>query len=411
VSLSRPETGSVGRAAFLTHTPPLPLVSGERIRNWSLMHELAARGWKVSLFSLLHAETSPSFAERAEMEEICEEVVLEPFAISSIERKARVARDLLLGRAFQSSYFYSSECANTCRRWLAEREFDVVVIETHYMIPYTPSELLARAVFDSHNSETRRVSTMASTLGFSARGLAARLQRGAVGRLERSIVTQAARTLAVSEEEAKALEPFAPGRIDLVPNGVDCERLKSRSTVPDTAEILFLGSLDYSANVDALAHFVDSISPFVRRDDATLSVVGSHPRDEVYEIAKRSTLTMTVSGNVLDTTPYWERARALVVPLRVGGGTRLKILEALARGVPVITTSLGCEGLGLRDGQDVLVADDAENFAACVDRLLADDDLCRSLSVHGRAVVEARFNWRIIGDAFESSLSSVIHGA
>jgi len=120
---------------------------------------------------------------------------------------------------------------------------------------------------------------------------------------------------------------------------------------------------------------------------------------------------MTVSGNVLDTTPYWERARALVVPLRVGGGTRLKILEALARGVPVVATSLGCEGLGLRAGHDVLVADDAEDFAACVDRLLADDDLCRLLAARGRALVEARFDWRIIGDAFESSLSSVIHGA
>ncbi len=115
-----------------------------------------------------------------------------------------------------------------------------------------------------------------------------------------------------------------------------------------------------------------------------------------------------MSGNVLDTTPYWDRARALVVPLRVGGGTRLKILEALARGVPVVTTSLGCEGLGLRSGQDVLVADDAEAFAACVDRLLADDELCRSLAAQGRTVAEARFDWRKIGDAFESSLSSVL---
>ena len=181
--------------------------------------------------------------------------------------------------------------------------------------------------------------------------------------------------------------------------------------LPGGAEILFLGSLDYSANIDALAFLVDSVAPLIERRNATLSVVGSHPRNEVFEIAKRSTLAMTVNGDVLDTTPYWERARALAVPLRVGGGTRLKILEALARGVPVVTTSLGCEGLGLRSGQEVLVADDAEAFAACVDRLLDDDELCRSLAAQGRTVVEARFDWRTIGDAFESSLSSVIGSA
>ena len=139
MSLSRLETGSAARAAFLTHTPPLPLVSGERIRNWNLMRELAARGWEVSLFCLLHAEKSLSAADRAKLEEVCEEVVLEPFTVSSLGRKARIARDLVLGRAFQSSYFYSRDCANASRRWLAEREFDVIVIETHYMVPYTPS--------------------------------------------------------------------------------------------------------------------------------------------------------------------------------------------------------------------------------------------------------------------------------
>jgi glycosyltransferase involved in cell wall biosynthesis len=411
VSLDPPEIKPVARAAFLTHTPPLPLVSGERIRNWNLMRELAARGWEVSLFSLLHAEKAPSSSDRAKLEEVCEEVVLAPLAVSPLRRKARIARDLALRRAFQSSFFYSRECANACRSWLAERAFDVVVIETHYMVPYLPRALFARAVFDSHNSETRRVSTMAQSLGLSLRGLVARLQREAVVRFERRVVKRVARTLAVSEEELKVFEPFAAGRVDLVPNGVDCERLELRSALPGAAEILFIGSLDYSANVDALAFLVDAVLPLLERRDAALSVVGSHPRDEVYEIAERSRLATAVSADVLDTTPYWERARALVVPLRVGGGTRLKILEALARGVPVVTTSLGCEGLGLRSGQDVLVADDAETFAACVDRLLGDDELCRALASQGRIVAEARFDWRTIGDAFESSLSSVICSA
>jgi glycosyltransferase involved in cell wall biosynthesis len=113
---------------------------------------------------------------------------------------------------------------------------------------------------------------------------------------------------------------------------------------------------------------------------------------------------------VPDTGPYWARARVFIVPLRVGGGTRLKILEALARGVPVVSTSIGCEGLDLRHGEDLLVADDAAAFAASVARLLGDDELCASLARHGRATVEARYDWRAIGDGFHESVARVVGG-
>jgi glycosyltransferase involved in cell wall biosynthesis len=115
-----------------------------------------------------------------------------------------------------------------------------------------------------------------------------------------------------------------------------------------------------------------------------------------------------IVGQVPDTTPYWEHARAFVVPLRVGGGTRLKILEALARGVPVVSTSLGCEGLDLRDGEDLLVADSLEEFAAAVSRLLEDDELCGRIAASGRATVAARYDWRTIGDAFEASVAAAV---
>ncbi|MGZ4358267.1 MAG: glycosyltransferase family 4 protein [Gaiellaceae bacterium] len=396
------------RAAFLTHTPPLPAVSGERIRNWNLMHELARRGWSVSLFGLLDPEKAPSPEDRDRLEGLCDSLLLQPLAIPSLRRRGRMLRDLALGRAFHSSFLVSREAASACRRWLHDLEFDVLVIETHYMAPFVPQALLGRAVFDSHNSEARRIATMAAAHRGSAKGVVARLQYGPVRRFERRVLESVSRVTAVSLEEARYFEPYAPGRVDLVPNGVDCSMIRPRSGPPASSTILFLGSLDYSANVEALAHLADGILPRLEGRQLSVDVIGSHPREEVYAIARRSRTPVHVVGQVADTTPYWQRARALVVPLRVGGGTRLKILEALARGVPVVTTTLGCEGLELESGEDLLVADRAGDFAACIERLLDDDALSARLARKGRATVEERYDWRQIGDLLERSLLAAV---
>jgi glycosyltransferase involved in cell wall biosynthesis len=109
-----------------------------------------------------------------------------------------------------------------------------------------------------------------------------------------------------------------------------------------------------------------------------------------------------------DTAPYFSSARAFVVPLRYGGGTRLKILESLARGVPVVSTAAGCEGLELRDGREILIRDEPEGFAEAIDRLLTDDTLCAQLASAGRDAVEHRYDWSAVGAAFSESLSRVI---
>jgi len=388
------------------HTPPLPLISGERVRNWNLLRQTARHGWRVSLFSLLHEETAPSADDRALLEDICTEVVLAPFRVSAFGRRARIARDFVLGRSFHASFFATPELTAQCKSWLERQNPDAVVIETHYMAPYVSARWLRRSLFDTHNCEARRVATMAESLGRSPRGIAARLQQKATVRFEETVTRQAARIAAVSEDERSYFEQLAPGRVDLVPNGVDCQILRMRAEQPATPGILFLGSLDYSPNVHALAQLIDDVAPRLSRRDATLTVVGSHPRPEVLQSAKRSPIPTTVAGYVADTQPYWDAARVLVVPLRIGGGTRLKVLEALARGVPVVSTSIGCEGLGLSPGKELLVADDPEEFARCVDSVLESDELCRSLAAAGRATAEARFDWSMIGDSFAASVAA-----
>lgn len=396
------------RVLFLTHEPPLPLVSGARLRSFHLMRELAARGHDVSLFALVPADP-PGPGDRARLEALGERTELRPFAPSRLGRAARMAAGTALGRAFQRDYFRDPASVAAAHRLIGELQPDVIVVGQLYMEPYVPRELSAAVVFDSHNVEQRRVATMTRAGGL--RALVARRQLKPVAAHEAAVVGRVDRTWAVSEEERRHFDALAPGRVDLVPNGVDCDGLPLRAALPAAPEVLFLGRMDYGPNVDGVRHLLEDVVPHLRHRDAVVRVVGANPPSLIGRLAEQSQLTVEVTGFVPATEPYLDVARVLVVSLRSGGGTRLKILEALARGLPVVTTSLGCEGLGLEDGRDALIADEPAQLAACVDRLLDDDELCRTLARNGRATVEQRFDWRAIGEAAERSLATLRDGA
>jgi len=394
------------RVLMLTHTAPLPLVSGERVRNFHLLRELARRGWAVSLVALNHGP-APSAADEAVLRELCERVELERFDASALARNRRLAAAVLTRTAFQRRLFFSSGLAERVEGRLRGEQFDAIVAESLYMYPYVPADARRATVLDTLNAEVRRVQAMAKVLGRSPRGLVARLQLEPVRRFEAQAARSVGRVVAVSDEEGRYFEGLAPGKIDVVPNGVDCEAIEPRARLPAEPRLLFVGSMDYSANVDAVEHLVGDVLPLLGRRDTVVELVGSNPRRAVASAAARSPVPVQVHGQVPSTEPYFERARLLIVPLRFGGGTRLKILEALARGVPVVSTALGCEGLGLRHERDVIVADSSEALAQWIDRLLEDDELCRRLAHEGRATVEERYDWRRIGQAFEAVVRSV----
>jgi glycosyltransferase involved in cell wall biosynthesis len=213
--------------------------------------------------------------------------------------------------------------------------------------------------------------------------------------------------LAVSDAEAAAFEPIAVGRVRVVPNGVDVAGISPLSAPPASRDVLFLGSLGYGANRDAVRYFATDIAPHLAGSGIRLTVVGSNPERDVYDAAAGAAVPVTVTGFVPNVAPYFAMSRAMIVPLRHGAGTRLKILEALAWGLPVVTTSIGGAGLDLIDGTHALIADDPPRFAAAVRRLLDDDPLWWRLSRAGRALVEARYAWSGIGDALDAAAREV----
>jgi glycosyltransferase involved in cell wall biosynthesis len=191
----------------------------------------------------------------------------------------------------------------------------------------------------------------------------------------------------------------------VVPNGVDLDFFAPTELPKERHRLVFAGSMDWRPNQDAARYFTSEILPLLRQRRANVECcfVGRDPPDDIRALSSIPGLTIT--GTVDDVRPYVARAMVFVVPLRVGGGSRLKILEALAMGRPVVSTSVGAEGLDVVDGHHILIADTPEEFASAALRLLDSRELCETLASAGRRLVENRYGWEALAD----HLASCIH--
>jgi glycosyltransferase involved in cell wall biosynthesis len=225
------------------------------------------------------------------------------------------------------------------------------------------------------------------------------LERRNARRIERWAADAYDVTIAASLEDAAALG----GDVAVIPNGVDTTTFRP-SAVPKDPRLIFTGALHTLPNSDGIRWFADDIWPRirVRIPGVTLDVVGARPLEDV--LALNALDGVHVHPDVPDVAPYLARARAAIVPLRIGSGSRLKVLEAMAAGRPVVSTAIGAGGLTAEPQRDLLVVDDAEAFAQAVVRCLADAELAARLGASGRALVETRYSWGPIGDAYVSLL-------
>ena len=392
---------------FMVHTSPLPVVTGSRVRSLALIRQLVARGWDVSLFAL-DTGVPARPADLAELRALCAEVRLSPHGAPTAVRMARMGADLLRGRAFQHSMFRYPAAVREAHAWIAAGRFDAILAVGHYMLPYVPAGARDRMLLDPQNVETERVATMAAALWPRPRGVIARLQQRPVRRYEARAAAGAGGILAVSEPDGAWFERCAPGRVTIVPNGVDCAAIRPREGDGAGGPVLFVGSLDYGPNVDGARVLLDDIAPRLTHPGVRIVLVGSLPPPSLRAAAKAAPVPVQVTGRVEEIAPWFRSSRLLAVPLRIGGGTRLKIVEAMAHGLPVVTTSIGCTGLHVVHERDVLIADDPPAFARCVDRLLSDDDLAAALARRARQTVRERYDWRAIGDALERALGDLL---
>lgn len=263
----------------------------------------------------------------------------------------------------------------------------------------------ATRVIDTHNVDSVVYERYAVTLATWWRRMYARASIGKLRRLERRIYDDADHVWVCSEDEIETVRGIAPAaNVSCVPNGVDTSRLAPQSGIARTTDLLFFGRMDYQPNRDALDYFAAEILPRLReRMDVTVSVVGAGIDARMEELA-RGNPELRLVGRVDDIRAAIASAAIVIVPLRMGGGTRLKILEALAMGKAIVSTSIGAEGLAVESGRDIVLADSAADFATAVERLLLDPAERAELGARGRETAVGRYDWRRVEDVMGAQL-------
>lgn len=285
-------------------------------------------------------------------------------------------------------------------------DVDAVCVEYIGLAPLLPRERSELWALTVHNLTSEMAAHRAAIAPGTRQRLMLGLERRNALRLEQWAIQAYDLVVAVSGVDAERLG----GGAAVVPNGVDVERIRP-SPLPETTAVVFTGALHTQPNQDGITWFCREVWPLVRERvaDASLKIVGASPPEEVLALASLG--GVSVHSDVPDVVPFLERAQVAVIPLRVGSGSRLKALEAMAAGRPVVTTTIGIGGLEIEPSVHALVADKADQFAGSVVRCLTDSNLAGALAAHGRELVEAQYAWDRIGAAYARLLADKIDQA
>ncbi len=296
---------------------------------------------------------------------------------------------------------YQSRLSHALIDAIQQYAFDLIIFEHTFMAVYAPlvKKLSpAKLALTAHNCEwlnfKRILSKQPQT---TLQKILGRVQLAAIKRRECSLRKHFDLCVAVSDVEKTIFEKLNPGlTVEVVPNGTDTAFYSPTSNERDTQNILFVGSLGYLANKDGVRFFAKEVMPLIVHPypDVVFTIVGRGAKEEVRALGGNH---INVVGEVDDVRPYLEAATVSVCPLRIGGGTRLKILESFAAGIPVVSTTVGAEGLDVQDGTHLLLADDASRFANAVTTLLGDSSLRSTLANNGLELARNVYDWKILG--------------
>jgi polysaccharide biosynthesis protein PslH len=287
------------------------------------------------------------------------------------------------------------------RTLMAHGAVDVCVADFLVSLPNVPRSRVPLVLFE-HNVEHQIWNRLAAIERRPWRRALLEIEARKMRRAERRACRAADLVIAVSEEDRARLAALAPdSRCVATPTGVDTEYFRPGTRPEIRNRLVFTGSMDWFPNEDAILHFAVHVLPRIRAEipDVTVTVVGRNPSASLREHADRAGIVVT--GTVDDVRPYVEEAAVYVVPLRAGGGTRLKIFEALAMGKAVVSTTVGAEGLSVISGRDVAIADQPDEFARSVIALLRDPAQRRALGRAGRELVQARHSWEQVSLDFD----------
>jgi glycosyltransferase involved in cell wall biosynthesis len=387
------------RVLVLDEELPYPPNAGKRIRTWNLLQQLARRH-SITLLCYGHAnEAAVKALERAG---ITVSLIAPKKALSDWHLYLRLFANVFSPFPFSVTKHYSSRFRRKLDNLLKDRSWDLIQCEWTPYARFIPNGCAVPVLVTAHNIESEILARRARHSKSSIAKAFFYVQEWKMRRFERRCLVRSSAATAVTRRDAMVMRGWGVKSIKVVPNGVDLLACPATQDNESENEILLLASLDWYPNVDSVEYFLREIFPIVRqgRPDATLRIVGRRPSEALMKRCSRVPGVIFV-GEVADVYPHLARAAAFVVPLRIGGGSRLKILEALAAGKAVVSTSIGVEGLELASGKHLIIADSPTEFALSVERILASTPERRLLGSQGRLHVEAHHSWSAIARRLE----------
>jgi len=388
----------------------LPLDKGGRLRSWHLLRHLARRHAISYLCFRTPSDTDDAVTGMAEVAQRVETVPTHDAPKGSWRFYADAAASVFDPLPHAVAKYRSREYARHVHARIAVSPFDVIVCDFLCPIVNLPRQLPCPSVLFTHNVESeiwrRHTETHKDPL---RRGLYAQQYRRML-RFEARALTRFDGVLAVSTTDRETfgrLYPATKRPIDVIPTGVDTEYFSPAPPRSATPSIVFVGSMDWLPNEDAMQFFCYEVLPAIRvaMPGAHVSIVGRMPTAAVQRLALEPSVTVT--GRVDDVRPYLRDASVVVVPLRIGGGTRLKIFEAMAMGKAVVSTTIGAEGLDVTPGEHLMIADDPESFAQRVVELVRDPARREAVGAAARALVVQRDDWSVAATVMDAALADV----
>jgi glycosyltransferase involved in cell wall biosynthesis len=384
------------KVAFISPVFLFPADAGGKIRTGNILRGLKESGlFDITLLSPAFGQQQREWQD--ELDRQCDRFV--GWAPSPPRPRWQRAPDLLSSLPINVAADRTPAAVAAVEKLLAAGRFDVVVFDFVHAAVLRPEKLNGATVCFTHNVEAEIFERHAKTAANAPLRWLWNSQAAKMRRFEREALGRFTRVVAVSERDAKKFAADGLTTARAIPTGVDLDFFSWQAPADGAPVVVFTGSMDWEANVDGIRFYIEDVWPRVRAQvpNAQLRVVGKNPPPS---LVQRNVPGVSFTGFVDDVRDHARDAQAFVIPLRVGGGTRIKAFEAMAMGLPVVSTTIGIEGLDVDHGTHFLRADGADELASATLKLIADGALRLKLSRAARELVEDRFGHRVAADVF-----------
>jgi polysaccharide biosynthesis protein PslH len=387
----------------------VPPDTGGKIRSYNILRELARRH-SITFFSFYAAHDRDVHPE---LKDVFEHVVCVPLQLpapKSVTEMRDYCIRLLSPQPYSITKYCRPEVRGRLRTLLEQESYDVILCDFLMAAGVIPWDWPTPKVLFTHNVEAaiwRRHYEVASNPIWKA------ISWGEWRKMEtaeRRYLRLADRVLTVSETDRDAFAGFLdPGKLTVIPTGVDVDYFQPIPVEETANSLVFTGSMDWLPNEDAMLYFVDAVLPLIKKQcpDVSLEIVGRSPSRKLQALAEREK-SVHLTGWVEDIRPFVARGSICIVPLRIGGGTRLKIFEAMAMSKAVVSTSVGAEGLPVQAGENILLADTPGDFADSVVSLLRDSKERKRMGASARVLVQEKYSWPKVAENFARALHDVV---